>query len=244
MSGHSHARTVKSKKEASAKKRSQIFSKMARLISVAVKKGGANPEINSRLRMAIDSARSYNMPNDNIERAIKKASGNVVGEKLEEFLFEAYGPNGTALLVEGITDNKNRALGEVKKILAQHNGKLVGEGSVRWMFERKGFISINIEEQKESLQDKESLELMAIEAGAEDALWHDNNLDIYVRIENLEKTKKELEKKEIKINSSTLEWKPAKEIPLGEKEKASCLRLFEALDENENIQEVYSNMEL
>ena len=244
MSGHSHAKTVKHKKDADAKKRSQIFSKMARLISVAVREGGPNPETNSNLRMAIDAARSYNMPNDNIERAIKRASGDTEAGKLESFLFEAYGPGNTALLIEGITDNKNRALGEVKKILSQHNGKLVQEGAVKWMFDRKGCVTINREKQKENLQNKEKLELIAIEAGAEDIGWRDNNLDIYTNVEGLENLKKNLEEKEIKIESSTLDWKPKEEIVLGEKEKESCEKLFDYLDENDNVQDIYSNLKI
>lgn len=243
MSGHSHARTVKHKKDLDAKRRGKIFSKMVRLISVAVKEGGPNPDINSKLRMAIETAKFYNTPNDNIERAIKKSSGELPGEKLEEVLFEAYGPGGTALLIEGITDNKNRTLGEVKKILNQYNGKLVGEGAVRWMFERKGCIIVNINKQKEELQNKESLELIGIEAGAEDVGWRNGNLDIYIGVELLEKTKKALEEKGVKVESSTLDWKSKEIINLEEKEKASCIRLFEALDENDDIQDIYSNIE-
>lgn len=244
MSGHSHARTVKHKKDLDAKKRGKIFSKMARLISVAVKEGGPNPETNTKLRIAIETARYYNMPNDNIERAIKRSSGELTGEKLEEILFEAYGPAGTALLIEGITDNKNRALGEVKKILNQYNGKLVKGGAVRWMFERKGCITVNIKEQKEELRNKENLELIAIEAGAEDVGWRNGNLDIYVSAESLEEAKKILEEKEVKIESSSLDWKPKETINLKEKEKVSCLKLFEALDENDDVQDIYSNVEL
>jgi len=244
MSGHSHARTVKSKKEADAKKRSQIFSKMTRLISVAVREGGSNPETNAKLRMAIDNARSFNMPNDNIERAIKRVSGEEGGGQLEEFIFEAYGPANTALLIEGITDNRNRALGEVKKILGQYNGKMVKEGAVKWMFERKGCITIDPTSQPETLQSKEKLELMVIEAGAEDFEWRNDNLDIYIGVENLETVKGSLEEKGVKISSSALEWKPKEEIDLGEKEKNSCQKLFEALDENDNVQDIYSNLKI
>ena len=244
MSGHSHARTVKHKKDADAKKRGQIFSKMARLISVAVKEGGPDSDKNSKLRMAIENARSYNMPNDNIERAIKRASGEDVEGKLEEFLFEAYGPGNTALLIEGITDNKNRALGEVKKILSLHNGKLVQEGAVKWMFERKGCITIDLKAQTENFQNKEQLELAVIEAGAEDIEWSETNLDVYISIESLEKLKKNLEEKGIKIESGTLDWKPKEEIILSEKEKISCQKLFDSLDENDNVQDVYSNFKV
>lgn len=137
MSGHSHAKTIKRVKEASDKKRGQIFSKMARLISCAAKEGGPNPENNPRLRAAIESAKSVDMPKQNIERAILRGSGKLEGEKLEEFLFEAVGPGGVAIIIEGISDNKNRALSEVKQTLLTHGAKLVTEGGVRWMFERK-----------------------------------------------------------------------------------------------------------
>jgi len=244
MSGHSHAKTVKSKKEAGAKQRSQIFSKMNRLITVAIRSGGPNPEINSKLRMAIESARSFNMPNDNIERAIKRASGEREEGKLEEFIFEAYGPGNIALLIEGITDNKNRALGEVKKILSQYNGKLVQEGAIKWMFERKGYVGVEFETQNEELKDKEKLELIAIEAEAEDIVWNNKNLDIYTNIENLEKVKKNLEEKGVKIASAGLEWKPKEEVELDEKQKAASQKLFEALNESDNVQDIYSNLKI
>jgi YebC/PmpR family DNA-binding regulatory protein len=135
MSGHSHAKTVARTKGAEDAKRSAAFSKMTRLISVAARDGG-DPASNPKLRVAIDQARQVNMPKENIERAIKKGTGELEGENLEEFTFEALGPGGIALIIEGITDNKNRSLGDVKQILNQHQGKLAGEGSVKWMFER------------------------------------------------------------------------------------------------------------
>jgi len=183
MSGHSHAKTIKRDKEASDKKRGQIFSKMARLISVAVKGGGPNPSTNPKLRIAIETARSVNMSKDNIDRAIKRGTGeDVSAEKLEEVIFEAYGPGGVAIIIEGITDNKNRALGEIKQILIQHGAKMIGEGGVRWMFGRK-------------LKEPGSLE-----------------------------------------------WEPKQEIEVSPKDREACERLFEALDENEAVQEIYSNL--
>jgi len=183
MSGHSHAKTIKRVKEASDKKRGQIFSKMARLISVAVKEGGPNPDTNPKLRIAIETARSVNIPKDNIDRAIKRGTGeDVSAEKLEEVIFEAFGPGGIAIIIEGITDNKNRTLGEIKQILNQHGAKMIGEGGVRWMFERK-------------LKEPGSLG-----------------------------------------------WEPKQEIELSVKDREVCERLFEALDENEAVQEIYSNL--
>lgn len=183
MSGHSHAKTVKRVKEASDKKRGQIFSKMARLISVAVKEGGPNPDTNPKLRIAIETARSVSIPKGNIDRAIKRGTGeDVSAEKLEEVIFEAFGPGGIAIIVEGITDNKNRTLGEIKQILNQHGAKMIGEGGVRWMFERRS---------------KEP---------------------------------------------GSLEWEPKQEIEISTKDREACEKLFEALDENEAVQEIYSNL--
>ncbi len=241
MSGHSHAKTIRHQKEITDQKRGQIFSKMARLISMAAKKGG-NPETNSVLRMAIEEAKGFNMPKENIERAIKRGTGEIGGEKLEEVLYEAYGPGGIALIIEGITDNKNRALGEIKQILNQYKGKLVSEGSVKWMFEKKGCVTVDLKSQTENLQPKEGLEMMAIEAGAEDLYWHNDVLDIYTQIEDLEKVKENLETKGIKTESASLDWKPQKMIETEEKE--NCLKLFEALDESETVQEIYSNLKI
>lgn len=241
MSGHSHAKTVRKKKEADAKKRGQIFSKMARLIQIAVKQGGSNPETNSKLRMAIDMAKSYNVPSENIEKAIKRATGEIGGEKLEEISFEIFGPGGTALIVEGITDNKNRALTEIKQVLNRTGGKLASEGSIKWMFERKGCITVNL---NENTKNKEELELAAIEAGAEDFYWYDESLDIYVEPQNLDLVKKSLEDKGVKIESASLDWKPKEMIDLEEKLKEECLKLFEALDELDFVQEIYSNIKI
>jgi YebC/PmpR family DNA-binding regulatory protein len=188
-------------------------------------------------------AKSYNFPSENIERAIKRATGEIEKEKFEEFSFEAYGPSGIAVIIEGITDNKNRALGEIKQVLNRFNGKLVSEGSVKWMFERKGCITVNLKTQNSKIN-KEGLELAAIEAGAEDLYWHDDDLDIYTQIEKLEEVKKKLEEKGIKIDSVTLDWKPKEMVDLEEKKKKECLDFFEMLDELDSVQEIYSNLKI
>jgi len=244
MSGHSHAKTILHKKQITDAKRGKIFSKLSRQISVARREGGANPEMNPKLRLAIEQARSFAMPKDNIERAIKRGSGELKGAKLEEVIFEAYGPEGIAIIIEGITDNKNRALAEIKQTLNQYKGKLVGEGSVKWMFERKGVITLGMRNQGEYGNNKEELELLAIEVGADDIFWHNDILDIYTKIEDLEKVKKNLEEKGIKIESATLDWVAKEQIEVGEKEKETCQKLFEALDENEAVQEIYSNLKI
>jgi len=244
MSGHSHAKTIKHQKNITDQKRGQVFSKMARVISVTVKEGGANPETNSKLRLAIEMAKESNMPRENVDRAIKRGTGELSGEKLEEVTFEAYGPGGIAIIIEGITDNKNRTLGEIKQILNQNSGKLVGGGSVKWLFERKGCITLDYKSQIEEFQNKEKLELLIIEAGAQDLYWHNDVLDVYTSIENLEEVKKNLEDKNIKPESTSLDWVPKEMVEIDEKQKAACQKFFDVLDENDAVQEIYSNAKL
>lgn len=240
MSGHSHAKTIKHQKGLADAKRSAAFSKSAKELEIAAK-GGGDPLFNSKLRMAIEKAKEVNMPADNIERAIKRGTGELEGGKLEEVSFEAYGPGNVAIIIEGITDNRNRTLGEVKQILNQHNGKLVGEGAIRWMFERKGVIIIDLKLQTINLK-HDDLELIVIEAGAEDIRWHDDILDVYTKPEELEKVRKSLEEKKIKIESSSLDWVEKESVSADEAIKEACEKLFEALDENDSVQEIYSNL--
>lgn len=243
MSGHSHFKSVKYKKEVSAAKRSQAFSKLAREIEIAAREG-KDPDFNPKLRVAIEKAKDLRLPTENIERAIKRGTGELKAERLEEVIFEAYGPAGIAIIVEGITDNKNRTLGEIKQVLNQNGGKLVGEGAVKWMFERKGCLIVDLKLQVGDLKNKEKLELLAIEAGALDLYWHDDILDVYTKIEDLEKVKKNLEEKGIKIDSTSLDWVAKEEIKLDEKQKETCQKLFEALDELDSVQEIYSNLKI
>lgn len=239
MSGHSHAKTIMATKTANDAKKGKIYSKYGRLITIAVKDGGGSgdPEKNSKLKNVIEQAKNMNMPKENIERSIKKGTGELAGEKLEEVSFEGFGPGGIAIIIEGITDNKNRTLGEIKGILNQNNGKLAGEGAVRWLFDKKGSVTINCE-----AKTKDELELLAIEIGAEDVFWHDNLLTLYTKPEDLERIKKELEEKQIKIESASLEWVAKEEIEVSDKERESSQRLFEALDESDDVNDIYSNL--
>ncbi len=242
MSGHSHSKTIAHQKAITDQKRGQIFSKMVRLITIAVREGGPNIETNYKLKVAIERARSFNTPNDNIERAIKAASGGLEGKELNEFIFEAYGPGGIALIIEGITDNKNRTLGEIKKVLSQYDGKLAQEGSVRWLFERKGVIALIMKNQEGNGKNKETLELKAIEAGAQDIIWRPDILEIHVPVNLLQATKAMLEKEGVKIDSASADWVAKDEIPLAERDRARAEKLFDALDENSDVQDVYSNL--
>ena len=242
MSGHSHFSSIKHKKELEDQKRGKIFSKIARQIIVAVRQKGPNPETNYELKMVMEKAKSFNMPKVNIERAIQKGTGQGGGNKLEEFTFEGYGPGGIALIIEGITDNKKRSLSEIKQILDKNGGKLVGEGSVKWMFQKQGIIEIDSENQTHKTKD--DLELDAIESGAQDTRWEGNILEVYTLPQDLEKVKQQLEDKGDTVESSNLGWVAAKEISIEDKQYQTAEKLLDALDDNDDVQNVYSNLKL
>jgi len=239
MSGHSKWSQIKHKKALTDAKKGKVFSKIARQITVAARQKGGDPATNPALRMMIEKARSFNMPQENIERAIKKGTGELAGQKFEEFALEAFGPGNAALIIEGTTDNKNRTVSEIKFLLGQHAGKLANIGSVLWLFERCGTLNVK----KEVLQTKEDLELAAIDAGAQDFKWPDQDyLEIYTEPEELEKVKRALEEKKIIVDASSLDWKPKNEITVGDqKTKQQLEELLEALSENEDVNEIYSN---
>ncbi len=240
MSGHSHFSSIKHKKGLEDQKRGKIFSKLARQIIILVRRKGPNPDTNYQLKIAIEKAKSFNMPKVNIERAIKKGSGKEEGNRLEEFTFEAYGPGGIAIMIEGITDNKKRSWNEIKQILDKNGGKLVSEGSVKWMFQKLGIIEINPAEQKNKT--REDLELEAIEAGAQDTKWKNDLLEVYTPPEELEKVKNKLQENNLVIESSGLGWVASKEMELDPKEYNSAEKLFDTLEENEDVQDIYSNL--
>ncbi|MBZ9572868.1 YebC/PmpR family DNA-binding transcriptional regulator [Patescibacteria group bacterium] len=244
MSGHSHFKSIKRVKEAHDAQRGKVFSKIARMISVAAREG-ANPETNPKLRRVLEEAKTFNLPKSNIERAIERGTGELKGAKLEELTLEAYGPGGIAIIVEGITDNKNRTLSELRQVLQKYGGKLAEAGSVKWLFERKGAITINPNDQI-PMTKKEELELKAIEGGAEDIYRHktENILDVYTKPQDLDKVKKELEGQGLKIESATLDWVSREQIEISEKDRGNCQKLFEELDESEAVQDIYSNLKV
>lgn len=239
MSGHSKWANIKHRKELADKKKGKVFSTMAKMIAIAARSGG-DPGINPSLRLAIEKAKAANMPNDNIERAIKKGTGEDKAGQLEEVLYEAFGPNGIPLIIEVITDNKNRTLSEIRHILSQYNGRMGETGAVKWMFSQKGVIELSSEG-----KNKEELELLAIDAGADDVKWRDDILEVYTKPEDLEDTKNNLEKSEIKIEDVSLGWVPKNEVKIeDESTKNQLEKFFEALDENEDVKEIYSNVKL
>jgi YebC/PmpR family DNA-binding regulatory protein len=231
MSGHSHFHNIKLKKGAEDAKRSKLFSKLSKEISITAREGGPDIAFNPKLRSIVDKARGLNMPNDSIEKAIKRGSGEIEGATLEEFLIEAYGPDNIAVLIEGITDNKNRSINEIKLLISQKGGKIVNEGAIKWMFERRGVIGIT------EIQSKEEAELLAIEAGAEDILWEEDNLIIYTKPEEMENVKNNL--MSLKVDFANLEW-VAKEKISADEEK--CTSFIEAIEDHDDVSNVYTNI--
>ncbi|MBI1971382.1 MAG: YebC/PmpR family DNA-binding transcriptional regulator [Candidatus Wildermuthbacteria bacterium] len=250
MSGHSHARTIKHKKDAADAARSSVFSKMAREITVAVRDGGGDPVTNTQLRAVLERARSFNMPSANIDRAIARATGGEDARNLQGVLFEAYGPGDIALLISGITDNKNRTVSELKQILNRFGGKLVEGGAVQWMFEHKGVITINPKSDLPAGQagirnpkQKEEMELKAIESGADDMYWGDEEtLEVYTKPAELERVKTKLQEQELAVESSALEWVPKENVEIAPDAKEAAEKLFEALDAHDDVQNIYSNL--
>jgi len=231
---------IKHKKAATDAKRGKIFSKLGRTITIAAKEGGGNPNTNSKLKDAIEYARSFNLPKDNIDRAVKKGTGEIAGATLMPYTLEAFGPGGMPLLIETITDNKNRTLTEIKIILNRHNGKFAGEGSVKWQFIQRGMLELKSKNEK---LNRDEAELAMIEAGADDIEWGNDTATIYVPPENLTRVKTDLQNKGFEIESSGIEWTPKeKVVDKDEKTKTALNKLFEELDEQDDVQNIYSNV--
>ncbi|MBI2860121.1 MAG: YebC/PmpR family DNA-binding transcriptional regulator [Chloroflexi bacterium] len=238
MSGHSKWSTIKHQKGAADAKRGQLFTKLTREIIIAVRDGGSNPEMNSRLRLAVQKARDANMPMDNIERAIKKGSGELEGASLADIIFEGYGPSGTAIMVKALTDNRNRTVQEVRSAFSRHGGSLGESGCVAWQFDQMGMITI-----KADGVDTEELELYAIEAGAEDFRVESGVVQVYTRPEDLESVRTALEAKGIAIDASDLSLVPKTTIQVDEKAALQTLKLLDRLEEIDEVQQVSSNVD-
>jgi len=239
MSGHSKWATIKHKKMATDAKRGKMFTKLIREITMAAKMGGPNPESNPRLRLAIDRAKSFNMPNENIARAIKRGSGAEGEVTLSQVTYEGYGPGGVAIIVEVLTDNKNRAAAEVRSIFSRHNGNLGGAGSVAWMFERKGLITM-----KKEVVSEDDLMSIIIDAGADDLSAEGDRFQITVSTENFERVKKALEEKGLPLESAAVSLVPKNTVRVEGKEAEQLLRLMDELEESDDVQEVFANFDI
>src|SRR4030043_214857 len=237
MSGHSKWAKIKRKKGVTDARRGQLFTRLTREIIVVVREGGTSPDSNFRLRLAIQKARDSNMPSDNIERAIKKGSGELGGASLSEIIMEGYGPHGVAVLVEALTDNRNRTVQEVRSLFARHGGSLGGGGSVSWIFDTRGVITVETDG-----MDAEELAMAAIDAGADDVKEEKGYLEIQTTPQNLEGVRKVVE--QIKPPVSAEVQRVAKNtVVLDEKEAIQTLKLLDHLEELDDVQHVSANLD-
>ena len=237
MSGHNKWSTIKHKKAAADAKRGKVFTRLAREIAIAAREGGGSSDTNFRLRLVMDKARAANMPKDNIERAIKRGTGELKGEDLAEVTYEGYAPNGVALLVQVLTDNKNRSVAEVRRTLTRQGGSMADAGSVAWQFDRKGYIAIT-----PNGLNQETIFEVAVEAGAEDVVFGDDLVEIYAALENFQAVREALKDAGVEVEAAELAMVPKTAMQLEEKETLQVMGVIEALEELDDVQQVYSNL--
>ncbi|MBK6538702.1 MAG: YebC/PmpR family DNA-binding transcriptional regulator [Ignavibacteria bacterium] len=236
MSGHSKWATIKRKKAATDSARGKVFTKIIKEITISSRDGGGDPDANPRLRLAIQTAKASNMPQDNITRAIKKGTGELEGVKYEEITYEAYAPHGIAMIIESVTDNKNRTVAELRHSISKANGNLGESGSVAWMFERKGVINVEKENTKE-----DDLMDVILDAGADDLNSDGDYYEVTSSLENFEKVRKAIEEKSYKIESASLQYLAKDLLPVEGKNVDAVIRCIEAVEDNDDVQNVYSN---
>ncbi|HXG36623.1 MAG TPA: YebC/PmpR family DNA-binding transcriptional regulator [Dehalococcoidia bacterium] len=238
MGGHSHWSQIKRQKGASDAKRGQLFTKLAREITVAARDGGGDPDMNPRLRLAIEKARESNMPLDTIERAIKRATGDAEAGQLLEGRFEGYGPNGVAIMVDVLTDNRNRTVAELRTALSRGGGSLGETGCVSWVFDSKGVLLIPL-----NGGDPDELALLAIDSGAEDVQVQGDQLEVYTAPNDIDTVRRALEENGIRVGSAEISQLPKNSVPLDEKSAGQVLKLLDTLEDLDDVQRVYSNAE-
>ena len=236
MAGHNKWSQIKRKKAVNDAKRGQAFTKLIREITVAAREGGGTPDLNARLRLAVDQAKAANMPSDNIERAIKKGTGELEGVAYEEMAYEGYGPGGVALYIETLTDNQNRTVADVRHLLTKHDGSLGTTGSVAWQFTRRGQIFVDA-----SSYTEEAVFEAAIEAGAEDVTQEGEEFVVTTDVTSFHEVQEAMRAGGIKLNEAELSWVPSIEIDVGGRDAEKLIKLLDALDDCDDVQKVYSN---
>lgn len=241
MSGHSKWSTIKRKKGMADAKRGAIFTKLGNLIAIAAREKGGDLDTNFTLRMAVDKAKSVNMPKDNIERAIKRGTGEIEGQQIEELIYEGIGPSNSQFIIKAITDNKNRSAATIRHALTKFGGSL---GSVMWNFEQKGIIRMETEVVKENKLDSEVAELELIDLGAEDVVINDDGMEIILNLSDLQNANKFFEEKNIKVDSAELEYVAKDKIEATEEEKEKIEKFIDLLDECEDVGDWYTNVNL
>lgn len=238
MSGHSKWAQIKRQKGAADAKRGQLFTRLGREIAVAAR-DGAEPSSNARLRLAMQRARDANMPMDTVERAIKRGAGMGEGANYQEISYEGYGPHGVAILVDALTDNRNRAAAEIRSVFSRNGGNLGETGSVRWLFDQKGVITVEVDG-----QDTDEIALLAIDAGAEDVQVDDSTVEVYTEPSQLEEVRAALESNGLRVASSEAAMLPKTVVHLDEQAAEQAMRLMDRLEDLEDVQNVYSNSEI
>jgi YebC/PmpR family DNA-binding regulatory protein len=236
MSGHSKWSTIKRKKAAADQKRGKIFTKLIKEITVAARQGGGDIDGNPRLRLAVDNAKSANMPLDNIDRAIKKATGAVEGANYLELTYEGYGPGGVAILIESVTDNKNRTVAEVRHGLTKYGGSLGENGSVAWMFDRKGVISMPAQGKTE-----DDLMELILEAGAEDIQGEDDYFEITSAVEDFETVRKTIADAGLEIENASLQWIAKNSVEVNGETAEKLMKMIDMIEDSDDVQNVYTN---
>jgi len=237
MSGHSHWAGIKQRKGVNDAKRAKIFTKLAKPIVIAAREGGGNPDTNFKLRMAIDKAREFNMPKDNIDRAVKRGTGDLKGDIYAEVLYEAVGPGNILMLIKATTDNRNRTVSEVKTILTKNGGKMGEMGSSMWNFEQVGAIYVDAEG-----KDLDELEMEAIDAGAKDTRIEEHTLHVFTEAKELQTIQENLRKKGVKILDAGLVYLPKTTVEIDENTRIDYERLLELLDDQDDVEEIYDNL--
>ncbi|UCH45283.1 MAG: YebC/PmpR family DNA-binding transcriptional regulator [Nitrospiraceae bacterium] len=241
MSGHSKWAGIKHKKAIVDAKRGKAFTKVSKELTVAAKMGGGNPDMNPRLRLAMDKAKEVNMPADNVKRAIMKGTGDLPGMSYEEILYEGYGPGGVAIMLETMTDNKNRTVGELRHILTKYNGNMGESGCVAWIFDKKGYLLVD-----KKTSDEDTIMTIALDAGAEDVRNEpeEENYEILTSPEDFNQVREYLEKEKIALNLSEVTMIPKNYVKLEGKDAEKMLRLMEALEDHDDVQNVYANFDI
>jgi YebC/PmpR family DNA-binding regulatory protein len=239
MSGHSKWKTNKGKKGIADAKRGATFTKIIKELVVVARDGGGNPDTNPRLRAIMQKAKEANMPSDNVKMAIKRGTGELPGVVYESVMYEAYGPGGVAILIDSLTDNKNRATAELRNIMSKRGGNMAGAGSVSWMFTQKGYISVA----KDKIKEDELMNIV-LDAGAEDMKHEDNLYEIYTSVQDLEKVKQALQDKGVKWEDAELTMIPSSTVKVTGNEARQVLALVEALEEHDDVQQVYANFDI
>jgi YebC/PmpR family DNA-binding regulatory protein len=239
MSGHSKWSTIKRKKGAEDAKRGKIFTKIGRELAVAAREGGPDPEVNFKLRLVIEKAKQANMPKDNIERSIRRGAGLEKGDALEQVVYEGYGPGGTALMVRALTDNRNRAVADIRRAFSRYGGNLGENGCVAWMFEHKGYVTIPL-----NGHDPDDLFMLAVDAGAEDVVIGEDTVEIFAEVSDFQAVQESLSEANIEMDVAELSLIPQTKMDLEPAQGVKVMGLVDALDELDDVEKVYTNLNI